>query len=81
MCWNNVPISLRRRARHVAAATVANRRVAVRVRHPDRLGARVLNTCPCLGFRADSADREEGKGLKFFVCNTRQGCESHPLRH
>ena len=23
MCWNNVPISLRRRARHVGGATVA----------------------------------------------------------
>lgn len=42
--------------------------------------ARVLNMCLYLGFRADRIDRKK-TSLKFFVLNTQQWCESHPLRH
>src|SRR5258705_2239797 len=40
----------------------------------------LLNTCIYQGFRAEQADREEARSVKFFVCNNQQWCESHPLR-
>ena len=41
---------------------------------------RVLNTCLYHGFRAVLADREDEESVKFFVFNTQQWFESHPLR-